>query len=155
METRARKKAIDKLCSEVSSSNWEAVKTFINEQNNVSKQIFKVCAMHAVCGNIEVPPDDIMLLLKDVINTLDDKGLTPLMTAVLKGNSAIILKLIEYGADTTMLTGQMIRITNTKHRLDVLCLAILFGGDFDAAAIGINAIKLTSEAFAALIHPST
>ena len=160
METRGtrRRKVIDKLCSDVDCSDWDAVKKCINEANDISKQTLKVCAMHALCQNRLriVPPNDIILLLQDAINTRNVKGLTPLMMAVLKGNSTLLLKLIEYGADASMVRkhNRMNITPYKKNPLDALCMAIGYKYDFDVGDADIMILNgLTSEAFAALIYP--
>ena len=86
------------------------------------------------------------------INKVDKKGETLLHKAAREGNSKCILKLIEKGADVTK-----VRIERNGNH-DLLTNALLmavgdrFLGDADFGHPHID--KLTSEAYAALIHPS-
>ena len=135
----------------IGSASWDVVEQIINQQNDeLLRSMCKWYTMVGVCHNNVVPPDDIMLLLQDVINMQDGGGHTPLIIAVLKGNSPLILKFVEHGADITMAMNDHI-----GGNVNALCLAL---GErcwcYNLHSDDNVVIDLTSEAYAALINPS-
>ena len=118
---------------------WKIVRSAIDEEEDFPTKIeCKKRVLKVICETKLAPPDD-MTFLQDVINIPNKHGYTPLMIAVQNGRSELIIKLVENAADIT----PVLDLKDTG-RFNALLLSLNFGLP-----------KLTCEAYAALIHPST
>ena len=128
------------LASAVIWHRWETVHRLIekHEKNRSKQRNLKQLALHTICIENAIPPDDIWLLLRDVVNVCDLYDDTPLMYAARIGNSHSILNLVQFGADVTAVNKKF------RHSYSALSVALTEGKS-----------PLTSDAYAALTHPAT
>ena len=99
-----------------------------------------------------VTSEDMLCFLRSVVNMRDVKGYTPLMNAAMKGNSQGVIDLVNNGADVKMVIDEN-SVRNSPNALR-LALGERCSQSSDYLIPDPIVIKLTSEAYTALIHPS-
>ena len=127
----------DLMAYAVEWCRWDIVQRMIERENDRTKQSqHKQVALNTICSENITPPDYIMLLLRDVINVQELFADSPLLIAAQMGNVPCMLKLIEHGADISAVG------KDNYFLYSALSLALQLRRE------------LTSDVYAALIHPS-